>query len=67
MFVFSKTAGEAKPKTKEEFSEALKKLVRGLDDLKSMMGLYDDRDRLKRATSLRRCAVVVWLFSGVMV
>lgn len=47
-------SGDAKPKTREEFAEALKKLVRGMDDLKGMMGLYDDRDRLRRATSLRR-------------
>ncbi|KAF2357410.1 Protein SOGA [Trinorchestia longiramus] len=47
-------SSDAKPKTKEEFTEALKKLVRGMDDLKGMMGLYDDRDRIRRATSLRR-------------
>lgn len=45
---------EAKPKTKEDFTESLKKMVRGMEDLKSMMGLLDDRDRLRRATSLRR-------------
>ncbi|XP_047737121.1 nucleoprotein TPR, partial [Hyalella azteca] len=51
-------SSDAKPRTKEDFTDALKKLVRGMDDLKAMMGLYDDRDRIRRATSLRRALSV---------
>lgn len=48
------TAGDAKPKTKEEFTDSLKKACKTMDDLKRMMNLLDDKDRLKRAPSFRR-------------
>ncbi|XP_071538881.1 uncharacterized protein [Panulirus ornatus] len=50
----SKLPGDAKPKTKEEFTESLKKACRTMEDLKRMLNLSDDRDRLKRTASFRR-------------
>lgn len=47
-------AGDAKPKTKEEFTESLKKACRTMEDLKRMLNLSDDRDKLKRTASFRR-------------
>ncbi|XP_066971714.1 uncharacterized protein [Macrobrachium rosenbergii] len=46
--------GEPKPRTKEEFTEALKKACRTMDEMKRMYNLFDDKDRLKRAPSFRR-------------
>lgn len=47
-------AGEVKPKTREEFTESLRKACKCMEDLKRMMNLTDDRDRFKRAPSFRR-------------
>ncbi|XP_064088182.1 trichohyalin-like [Macrobrachium nipponense] len=46
--------GEPKPRTKEEFTDALKKACRTMDEMKRMYNLFDDKDRLKRAPSFRR-------------
>ncbi|KAG7162848.1 SOGA3-like [Homarus americanus] len=50
----TKLPGDAKPKTKEEFTESLKKACRNMEELKRMMNLSDDKDRLRRAPSFRR-------------
>ncbi|RXG61632.1 hypothetical protein Avbf_13153 [Armadillidium vulgare] len=52
--LFLPTAADPKPKTKEEFTEALRRITRTSDDLRVMMSLGDDRDRLRRAPSFRR-------------
>ncbi|XP_069193897.1 trichohyalin isoform X8 [Procambarus clarkii] len=50
----TKLPGDAKPRTKEEFTESLKKACRNMEELKRMMNLSDDKDRLRRAPSFRR-------------
>ncbi|MPC15396.1 hypothetical protein E2C01_008186 [Portunus trituberculatus] len=50
----TKLTGEVKPKTREEFTESLKKACKCMEDLKRIMNLTDDRDRFKRAPSFRR-------------
>lgn len=50
----TKLTGEVKPKTREEFTDSLKKACKCMEDLKRMMNLSDDRDRFKRAPSFRR-------------
>ncbi|ROT78043.1 hypothetical protein C7M84_003266 [Penaeus vannamei] len=50
--------GDPKPKTKEEFTDSLKRACRTMEEMKRMMNLMDDRDRLKRAPSFRRALSV---------
>lgn len=46
--------GDPKPRTKEEFTDALKKACKTMEEMKRMYNLFDDKDRLKRAPSFRR-------------
>ena len=48
------SGGEVKPKTREEFTDSLKKACKYMEDMKRIMNLTDDRDRFKRAPSFRR-------------
>ncbi|XP_063870334.1 trichohyalin-like isoform X4 [Scylla paramamosain] len=50
----TKLTGEVKPKTREEFTDSLRKACKCMEDLKRIMNLTDDRDRFKRAPSFRR-------------
>ncbi|XP_076031421.1 uncharacterized protein LOC143019563 isoform X3 [Oratosquilla oratoria] len=46
--------GDPKPKTKEEFTDTLRKLNRTTEEIKCMMNMSNDKDRLKRASSFRK-------------
>lgn len=48
-----------KPKTREEFTDSLRKACKCMEDLKRIMNLTDDRDRFKRAPSFRRSVQLV--------
>ncbi|KAG0708266.1 hypothetical protein GWK47_024025 [Chionoecetes opilio] len=48
----TKLSGDVKPKTREEFTESLKKACKCVEDLKKIQSLTDDR--FKRASSFRR-------------
>ncbi|CAL4063312.1 unnamed protein product [Meganyctiphanes norvegica] len=54
----TRLSGEAKPKTKEEFTTNLKNACKTMEEMKRILNLTDDRDRLKRAPSFRRALSV---------
>merc|ERR1712142_230000 len=54
----TRLSGDAKPKTKEEFTANLKNACKTMEEMKRILNLTDDRDRLKRAPSFRRALSV---------